>query len=85
MDQPSNLRIQLREAFERTDAELKSQGESAVKLKEQLRQVVEAVEREDEEQARKLMEAALEFEWKWLLNCEIGGPLSEYLGYDEEE
>lgn len=85
MDQPSNLRTQLREAFERADAEIKSQGEAAVKLKEQLREVVEAVESEDEPKAKELMEQALTYEFNWLGDCAIGSPLQEFLGYDEEE
>lgn len=85
MGQPSKLRDQLREAFGRVDEELKSQGESAAKLKEQLRAVVEAVERKDEAEAKKLMKQALDYEYNWILNCEIGAPLSEFIGYDGEE
>lgn len=85
MDQPSKLRVQLGEALARADAELKAQGESAVKLKEHLRAVVEAVEREDEAEAKKLMKQALDYEYNWILNCEIGAPLAEFIGYDGEE
>jgi len=85
MDQPSNLRLQLQAAIERADDELRKQGESCVQLKERLRGVVEAVEREDDKEAKRLMSAALDFEYKWLLDCEIGAPLSEHLGFDDEE
>lgn len=78
MDQPSNLRLQLQAAIERADDELRKQGE-------RLRGVVEAVEREDDKEAKRLMSAALDFEYKWLLDCEIGAPLSEHLGFDDEE
>lgn len=85
MDHPSNLRLQLREAFERGAAELRAQGEQCELLKAKLSEVVHAVESGEEDEAKKLMSEALDFEFNWLLDCEISAPLAEFLGYDEEE
>lgn len=84
MDHPSNLRLELRAAIERADAELERQKYYCVQLKSKLLRVVDAVERDDREEAKKLMTHALDYEYTWLLDCEIGTQLSEYLGFDEE-